>query len=138
MKAITVAALGGALLLTMAPAADSATSTFPWLQSSRITLTVKAQTASGTTTATRVLTCDPDGGTHPNPREACDLLRKVDGNIGNLREPSVTFCPAVYELHTVTAQGNWQGRREFYTVRTYSNRCRMLAATGVLFAFGNN
>ena len=31
-----------------------------------------------------VLTCDPDGGVHPTPAAACELLRKVDGDPAKL------------------------------------------------------
>lgn len=130
MKAITVMALGGALLFAGAPAAESSS-----VAASRFSLTVRATTVTGTTTASATLTCDPDGGNHPRAQESCDLLRLVDGDVNQLTVPPGTLCLAVYQPHTVTIAGVWQNRRRYVIQRTFVNRCQMIAATGAIFSF---
>ncbi|GGM78167.1 subtilase-type protease inhibitor [Thermopolyspora flexuosa] len=128
MKAITMVALGAALLLAAAPGA-TADST----PKSEMTLTVTRPDGSNPQSVT--LTCDPDGGTHPSPREACDLLRSVDGEIGLLRRSPGTACTREYAPRLASARGVWRRTKQFAVTRTYSNRCEMLATTGVLFEF---
>ena len=127
MKAITPALLGGALLLAVVPAAEAAAP-----QSSRLTLTVNARENGSATSL--VLSCDPDGGAHPRPVDACDLLRSVNGDLSRLAAPPGASCVAVYDPHVATAAGHWRGRNVFYQ-RTFTNRCWMTAATGSIFAF---
>jgi hypothetical protein len=127
MKAITSALLCGALLLAMAPAADAAA-----LESSRLTLTVNAQEEGSATSL--VLTCNPDGGAHPRPADACELLRTNDGDLNLLSASDDTACMAMYDPHVATATGVWQGRHVFYQ-RTFTNRCWMTATTGSIFSF---
>ncbi|MEV5407611.1 SSI family serine proteinase inhibitor [Thermopolyspora sp. NPDC052614] len=127
MTPATSALLSGALLLCLAPAAEAAAP-----QSSRLTLTVEVRQNGSTTSL--VLGCDPDGGAHPRPVEACDLLRSVDGDLTRLDAPPGTSCVAVYDPHVATASGHWRGRQVFYQ-RTFTNRCWMSATTGSIFAF---
>lgn len=127
MKAITAMALGGALLLTAAPAAEASSAP----AASRMTLTVR----TSQTTTTVVLTCDPDGGTHPRARDACDSLRAVDGDITRLVPSTGSICLAVYDPHVTTATGVWQGRRRFHIQRTFVNRCQMIVSGGAVYDF---
>ncbi|MFO7253165.1 MAG: SSI family serine proteinase inhibitor [Actinomycetes bacterium] len=128
MKAITVMALGGALLFAAVPGAQADSAPL-----SELTLTVSRPDGAGATSVT--LTCDPDGGTHPSPRAACDLLRSVDGNIGMIRPTRGVVCTREYAPRTATARGVWRGTKRFVIVRTFGNPCQMHAETGVLFAF---
>src|SRR5262245_14622879 len=42
------------------------------------------------------LICGPDGGTHPNPKEACDRLRAINGDLEQIRFRDVS-CPRFYD-----------------------------------------
>lgn len=79
------------------------------------------------------LTCAPAGGTHPDPKNACELLAKVDGDFTKL-SLSPGPCPRVYRPVIAVEQGVWQGRRVAYK-KTYGNDCELLAATGAVFKF---
>lgn len=85
------------------------------------------------------LTCTPDGGTHPDPKAACDSLRAVGGNFKRL--PSTTdFCPLVYDPHTARATGSWQSSPMGPTLlvdyeETFSNRCFAAVGTDNVFNF---
>ena len=131
MRVKKVAVLGGLLLLASAMHAGTAAAAAQ--PGAELTLTV-GTSASGDA-ATARLTCDPDGGTHPSPREACDLLRSVDGEIGLLRRSPGTACTREYAPRLASARGVWRRTKQFAVTRTYSNRCEMLATTGVLFEF---
>lgn len=80
-----------------------------------------------------ILTCDPDGGTHPHASAACDALRSVDGNIDALPIDPI-FCPLYYRPVTATAWGFWHGRLVTFQ-RTYGNSCELHRATKAVFAF---
>lgn len=82
---------------------------------------------------TATLTCDPDGGTHPGPREACALLARVGGDFTRL-DLGLTPCPRIYQPVTAVEEGTWQGRRVAYR-KVYSNECVLLSATGPVFKF---
>ncbi|MFC4112277.1 SSI family serine proteinase inhibitor [Nonomuraea zeae] len=69
------------------------------------------------------LTCAPDGGFHPRPREACDALRSVDGWVGDL-DVDPGPCPRIYDPVEVEVTGHWYGRREPY-YEEFANRCEM-------------
>lgn len=80
----------------------------------------------------RIITCGPDGGTHPAPVIACGQLRRADGHAARIpEEPG----PCTLELNTtrVTARGWWAGSPRFFH-RVYSNPCVAIRDTGgVLF-----
>ncbi|KRV49862.1 hypothetical protein AQ490_19500 [Wenjunlia vitaminophila] len=82
-----------------------------------------------------VLTCGPDGGTHPDARAGCDALRAVDGDLTAV-EPTSRFCTRIYAPVIAEAMGTWDGRAVRYRA-TFPNRCEMEAGTGPLFAFGD-
>lgn len=69
------------------------------------------------------LTCDPDGGVHPRPREACDALRGVDGWFGNL-DVDPGPCPLNWDPVRVEVRGHWYGRPNPYQEQ-FPNRCVM-------------
>ncbi|MEY9210940.1 protease inhibitorprecursor [Thermobifida halotolerans] len=79
------------------------------------------------------LTCGPDGGTHPDPRGACDSLRAVDGHFARL--PSVPGpCPAVWAPVTAVATGTWGERTVSYAER-FGNACEADVGTDGVFSF---
>ncbi|GIF11902.1 SSI family serine proteinase inhibitor [Actinoplanes teichomyceticus] len=79
------------------------------------------------------LTCDPDGGGHPRPAEACATLSRVDADPARL-QPADRYCILLYQPVTARLDGTWRGRPVAWT-HTYGNGCEMSRATGVLFAF---
>ncbi|MDP9417683.1 MAG: subtilase-type protease inhibitor [Actinomycetota bacterium] len=55
------------------------------------------------------LTCDPDGGTHPEPGRACAALAAVDDPFAPV--PSDMLCTQVYGGPQIaTVRGTWRGR----------------------------
>lgn len=80
-----------------------------------------------------LLSCNPDVGTHPNLKLACDALRFVDGDISALPvqdEPCLLIARPV----KATAVGTWGGTTVNYE-RTFGNPCEMYQATGAVFEF---
>jgi hypothetical protein len=76
------------------------------------------------------LTCDPDGGFHPNPVAACDALRNVDGYVEDLNvDPGP--CPRIYDPVEVNVDGHWYGRPNPY-YQEFANRCEMERKLGPL------
>lgn len=72
-------------------------------------LTILVEDGTGTTT-TWTLTCDPVGGTHPAPEQACAALQRGGEALNPV--PPDKMCAQVYsgpERATIT--GTWQGRQ---------------------------
>lgn len=79
------------------------------------------------------LTCDPAGGTHPEPRESCEVLTQVGGDFEALPlEPA--FCPRVWDPVTVTVRGHWYGEPVEFQ-ETYSNAACAAAGSDGIFWF---
>jgi hypothetical protein len=81
------------------------------------------------------LTCDPDGGTHPDPAKACAVLSAHGETLLLKPLPKNMMCTEIYGgAQTATIQGVWRGR----TVRasfSRTNGCeiaRWTALTGLL------
>jgi hypothetical protein len=73
-------------------------------------LTIVADDGTGRTT-TWTLTCDPAGGTHPDPDAACAVLAERGGSALPPKRKDVA-CTEVYGgPETATIRGTWQGRR---------------------------
>ncbi|GAB2590402.1 hypothetical protein Aab01nite_40430 [Paractinoplanes abujensis] len=79
------------------------------------------------------LTCDPLGGGHPDPAEACAALAGVDGDPGRIKRAG-TACILLYKPVTAELTGTWEGRPVSWKQR-FGNACEMRRATGVLFRF---
>lgn len=76
------------------------------------------------------LTCDPDGGVHPNPGAACAELHEVEGVIGDLNaDPGP--CPLIHDPVDVEVHGSWYGRSTRFEER-YTNDCVMERKLGPL------
>lgn len=115
-----------AAAVTLAPAAGQAAAP----ATHQVKLSVVQQ--NGTSTSV-LLDCDTDGGTHPLPKEACELLASVDGDIAAI-PPKIGICPRIYLPVTALAQGVWGDRKVLYK-QTFSNSCIMRVNTGPLFGF---
>ncbi|SDH32219.1 SSI family serine proteinase inhibitor [Nonomuraea jiangxiensis] len=69
------------------------------------------------------LTCDPDGGFHPRPVEACEVLHSVKGYFRNLNvNPGA--CPRIWDPIEVEVNGHWYGRPNPY-YQEFPNPCEM-------------
>ncbi|HEX8627927.1 MAG TPA: SSI family serine proteinase inhibitor [Catenuloplanes sp.] len=112
--------------VALAPAAAQAAAP----ASHRVQLTVVQQNGDSTSV---VLDCDTDGGTHPLPKEACELLASVGGDIAAI-PPGNGACQTIVLPVTAVAEGVWGDRKVRYQ-RTFSNSCVMRLATGPVFRF---
>lgn len=73
-------------------------------------LSIVVDDGSGTTT-TWQLSCDPPGGTHPDPRAACQAL-EANGATALPAVPKDRICTQVYGgSQTATITGTWRGAR---------------------------
>jgi hypothetical protein len=73
-------------------------------------LTIVVRDGSGKTSTWR-LTCDPTGGTHPDPKTACRVLR-ANGAAALPAVPQDKVCAQVYGgPETATITGTWQGNK---------------------------
>jgi hypothetical protein len=126
---VTLAALA-ALMLAMTVTPARAASSSSWL----VLSVYKGDTPSpATVLSTVTLTCDADGGTHPQPGKACDALRSVDGHIERLPgDPGI--CPLIFAPETATADGQWRGRYVHFQ-QTYSNSCVLHRALTPVYDF---
>lgn len=129
MKPVMPAALGAALLIAtitsgMALATAGARS--------ELLLSVQLGRSGGARAVT--LTCDPDGGMHPDPRAACDRLRGVAGDLARLDVSPGVHCTEEYDPHLVRATGTWHGSPVAFE-RAYGNACELVAGTGEVFIF---
>lgn len=76
------------------------------------------------------LTCDPDGGSHPAPRQACDRIRAVDGDLERLSSrPGI--CSRVYDPWHVDITGTWRGQDKNFR-EDYPNADCMARAAGAV------
>jgi hypothetical protein len=82
---------------------------------------------------TVLLACDPDGGSHPRPAEACAALRAVDGVINRLPNQG-TICTLQYDTVIANAFGVWHGRWLVFR-KKYSNACQLHSALDPVFQF---
>ncbi len=72
-------------------------------------LTIVVNTGSGATKTWR-LTCNPPGGTHPDPEAACRALQS-NGTVALPPVPKDKACTQIYGgPETATITGTWQGK----------------------------
>ncbi len=97
---------------------------------SRLTLTRVAEAGGA---AAVELTCNPDGGGHPDPGQACAQLSRAGANPARIK-PADRYCFLLYKPVTAQLSGVWRGRTVKWA-HTYGNSCELNRATGVLFDF---
>ncbi|MFF6994478.1 SSI family serine proteinase inhibitor [Streptomyces sp. NPDC008313] len=122
------------LLAGAAPAlaaSPSAADSENWLY---VTVTQGEDNRAGDSHGTLLL-CDPPQG-HAHAAEACDELGAAQGDVGRIPAKKEVYCSMIYAPVTVTAQGEWNGRRTEYQ-KTYPNACTMEAETGAVFALSD-
>ncbi|MEU4236612.1 SSI family serine proteinase inhibitor [Actinoplanes sp. NPDC026619] len=79
------------------------------------------------------LECDPAGGGHPQPDQACAELARVNGDAGRI-EPGHSACFLIYAPVTAEITGTWHGATVTWSHK-FGNICEMRRATGDLFTF---
>jgi hypothetical protein len=80
------------------------------------------------------LTCNPAGGSHPNPEAACEQLSKADGRIEAIPEKQ-GICTRIFKPVILSATGSWNGEERKFQ-REFSNQCEAVLGTGgVVFDF---
>ncbi|PRX44685.1 subtilisin inhibitor-like [Prauserella shujinwangii] len=99
----------------------------------RLLLTVRDATTLRPLAVT-VLTCAPDGGTHPHPAHACNALRIAGGDPARLRTLLAKTCLAIYQPVRAEAHGTWRRSPVRYS-EVFGNRCLAAAETEDVFAF---
>ncbi|OBZ89087.1 Subtilisin inhibitor-like protein 1 [Choanephora cucurbitarum] len=82
------------------------------------------------TNAKYTLSCNPIGGNHPRRQEACNVLKRCNGNL-NAITPSGTICTAVHAPVTVTVEGTYGGK-PVYLKKEFTNACVASAQLGPL------
>lgn len=84
---------------------------------------------------TAVLTCNPDGGTHPDAAAACRTLASAHGDFHALPTAhSNVMCPQVYKPVVFTAHGTWHDRPVQFQ-KKFPNACQASVQTGQVFKF---
>jgi hypothetical protein len=126
MRSLTVIAVGVLVLVAAGVPARAEQPKASWLQ-----LTIRPATGVPVTVS---LACDPDGGSHPRPAEACAALRGVDGKLDRLPDRA-TICTLQYDPVRAIATGTWHGRRLFFW-KKYGNACQLHSALDPVFRFG--
>jgi Subtilisin inhibitor-like len=97
---------------------------------SQLTLTYRGQTGHADVVR---LTCNPDGGLHPEAGQACAILRSTGADPAKIK-PAQLMCMMLYAPVTAQLAGTWRGKRVKWA-HQYGNGCEMTRATGVLFKF---
>ena len=81
----------------------------PTAETSKTSLTVSVDPGDGTPAQEWTLTCDPPGGTHPQPQRACAALNGLDPAVFAPVGPD-QVCTQIYGgPETATVVGTWNG-----------------------------
>ena len=107
--------LAAAACLVAAAACGSATA--PRQAAPKVSLVITVTAAPGSPAQRWTLTCDPAGGTHPDPAAACaDLLRTGDPAVAP--QPKSLECPMILaSAKTASIKGTYYGRPVDTTIR---------------------
>ncbi len=144
MRPMTRWAMAGALLTAalagpLSAPAHSAPAA-PYAPSALVMTTGHGEKAA-TTAPERAVTVNcayAPSGTHPNPRQACADLDRVNGDLDRLatlrRNETGQFCTKEYRPIVVTVQGVWRGTRVNYE-HTFANPCIKETQGASAFAF---
>lgn len=125
---MNITRLSGALLAVALPFAVTGVAS----ASTSLSLTVAMPEGPAETVE---LQCDPVGGTHPYPKEACAELFAVQGDFAQLpAHQELTNCTMEYRPVIAVADGTWNGEPVAWE-HEFSNHCTMGSATGTVFRF---
>jgi hypothetical protein len=133
IASVVAAALGVAAPAEARPAPTRLVLSYPAEARPAPTRLVLTYLADAGYAAAVKLTCDPPGGGHPRPADACRTLRRAGGKPDNIRA-APTMCFMIYAPITAEVTGLWRGGRIAWR-HSYGNRCELNRATGDLFAF---
>ncbi|SHF43603.1 subtilase-type protease inhibitor [Streptoalloteichus hindustanus] len=128
---------GGALLFGLASPASAAApdpTAQPGVAASTLVLSANPGERPSPSARHVVLTCEPTGGSHPDPEQACTQLAQVNGDFRDLNTRQDQACTLIYAPVTVTAHGFWRGRPVSYQ-ETFPNECVLNVMTGSVFRF---
>ena len=90
--------------------------------------------ATGDLVAEASLTCNPAGGSHPDPEAACEQLTRADGCIEAIPEKQ-GICTKIFKPVILSASGTWDGEERNFK-REFSNQCEAVLGTGgIVFDF---
>ncbi|MGW2058813.1 SSI family serine proteinase inhibitor [Streptomyces sp. NPDC001840] len=127
LAAVTAVTAGAAASVVPVPVATAAPQTVTAM--SHLTMT-----KSGSVNQQVTLQCDPTGGTHPTPEDACTKLTAVKGRLDLLPRAPGVACPGNYAPVTVTVTGNWELLAVNFT-KTYTNNCHAGVGSDYVFRF---
>ncbi|MGK4581927.1 SSI family serine proteinase inhibitor [Kitasatospora sp. HPMI-4] len=88
--------------------------------------------ADDTAVEDHFLTCNPNGGSHPDPDGACAALAAADGDINRLAGAPHLRCPHIEDPVTVTAYGDWNGQQVTWQ-KSFPDICQLQRATTPVF-----
>jgi hypothetical protein len=108
---------------------------------SSLVLTTGHGERAATATPERAVTLNcayATSGTHPDPRQACADLDRVNGDLDRLAtlraDETERPCTKEYRPIVVTVQGVWRGTRVYYE-HTFANSCVKETQGASAFAF---
>ncbi|QXE38705.1 subtilase-type protease inhibitor [Streptomyces sp. GMY02] len=127
LAVMTAVTAGAAASVVAVPEASAAPRTVTAL--SELTMT-----KSGSMNQRVTLECDPTGGTHPTPEDACTKLAAVKGQFDLLPRTPGVACPGNYAPVTVTVTGHWELQPVNFT-KTYTNNCHAGVGSDYVFRF---
>ncbi|GAB3214063.1 SSI family serine proteinase inhibitor [Marinactinospora thermotolerans] len=119
-------ALAAAACLTVPAPAHAGSGSSSWLE-----LSISHEHHDGVRTV--ILKCDPPGGTHPSPEEACASLEAVDGVFEALPAAGLV-CTMQYDPVVVRAFGHWEDVKVHYE-EEFPNPCVAADQTDGVFWF---
>ncbi|QYC43689.1 Subtilisin inhibitor-like protein 7 [Nonomuraea coxensis DSM 45129] len=91
-------------------------------------LAVTVTGAGGSGAYRYLLTCDPTGGSHPRPADACAALHSVGGRVDAL-DVDPGPCTQIHAPVHAEVAGRWYGRPIAYH-HDFPNRCLMIRTLG--------
>ncbi|MER5479399.1 SSI family serine proteinase inhibitor [Streptomyces sp. NPDC002734] len=101
---------------------------------SSLTMTRSGSSWSGSVNKQVTLLCEPAGGTHPKPEDACAKIAAVNGKLDQLPRASGMGCPGVWLPVTITVTGTWRLQPVSFT-KTYGNDCEAAVGSNLVFQF---
>jgi hypothetical protein len=134
LLAAGVVVTAGSVVPAAAAGTTTAASEGPAAASSVLTMTKSGTSWSGPLDKQVTLQCEPSGGTHPRPEDACAAIAAVDGQLDKLPRAPGVGCPGLWLPVTVTVTGTWRLQPVSFT-KTYGNDCEASVGSGFVFQF---
>jgi hypothetical protein len=107
-----------AICVTAAAACGTASTGGDAAASPKVSLSISVTASPGSPAEHWTLTCDPTGGTHPNPAAACADLLRVKAPFASTAQPKGLECPMILASSKVaTIKGTYFGQPVNTTLR---------------------